>query len=112
GLFAMARADTANAIALAAGDDSAEMGVIEGCSLLRDGVERVLLLVADCPLPEVYAAFQDTNPVALGWACVLTTDGDRRFALEWSDGAGDMRAERQESGASEAARFLISGEGE
>jgi Beta-ketoacyl synthase, N-terminal domain len=85
GLFSMARKDTANSIALAAGDDSAEYGVIEACSLLADGAPLVLLVVADVPLPSIYAAFADTAPEAFAWACLLSSPASAPLCLEWED---------------------------
>lgn len=68
GLFAMARRDNANSVALAAGDESAEYGIVEACGLLTDGADRVLLIVADCPLPSVYSMFEGVNPVTVPFA--------------------------------------------
>lgn len=85
GLFSMARKETANSIALAAGDDSAECGVIEACGLLADGVEQVLLVVADCPLPPIYKEFEDTAPAAFGWSCLIKPPTVDILTLEWFD---------------------------
>ena len=51
GLLSIARHDTANSIAIAAGEASAAHGVIEACGLMADGAEQVLVVVADAPLP-------------------------------------------------------------
>lgn len=85
GLFSMARKDTANSIAIAGGDESAEYGVLESCSLLADGAPEVLLVVADCPLPDVYAQFGDTASHAFGWAALLSTRVPSVFTLSWDD---------------------------
>ena len=95
GLFSMARKDTANSISLAAGDASAEYGVVEACSLLADGVPAVLLVVADVPLPDIYATFADTTPDAFAWGCILTQPDVCTHELSWSAGAptAEQRAE-------------------
>jgi hypothetical protein len=92
GLFSMARKDTANSISLAAGDESAEYGVLEACSLFADGASSVLLVVADVPLPSIYANFADTTPDAFAWACLITQPAHAALRLEWQDvepGAAD-----------------------
>ena len=93
GLFSMARKETANSISLAAGDDSAEFGVIEACGLLADGVRQVLLVVADCPLPAIYEKFADTAPLAFGWSCLIGLPKDDVVTLNWADTDEMVRAE-------------------
>lgn len=85
GLFSMARKETANSISLAAGDDSAEFGLIEACSLLDDGAEQVLLVVADVPLPAIYEAFADTSAEAFGWAALISRPTESSMRLQWSE---------------------------
>lgn len=85
GLFSMARKDTANSISIAAGDEAAEYGVLEACSLLADGVHSVLLIVADVPLPAIYARFADTKADAFAWAGLLTQPENAALRLEWSE---------------------------
>lgn len=95
GLFAIARRDTANCIALAAGDDSAAAGVVEACCLLADGADRVLLVVADSPLPTLFRAFADVAPTEFAWAALLTSAGDDAVTLSWRNAdmppSGDER---------------------
>lgn len=88
GLFSMARKETANSISLAAGDDSAEFGLIEACGLLDDGAAQVLLVVADVPLPPIYESFADTSAEPFGWAALITKPLDSSVKLEWSDAPG------------------------
>lgn len=83
GLFAIARRDTANCSALAAGDDSAAAGVVEACCLLSDGADRVLLVVADSPLPTLFREFADVTPVEFAWAALLAPAGDNAVTLSW-----------------------------
>lgn len=91
GLFSMARKETANTIALAAGDESAEYGMIEACGLIAQGEPEVLLVVADVPLPPVYESFADKLPDAFGWACVVSAKGGRMCTLEWRDDSDGSR---------------------
>jgi hypothetical protein len=84
GLFSMARRDTANCIALAGGDESAEYGMLETCGLFSDGAARVLLVVADCPLPAVYDSFTDVQPVAFAWGCLVEPPGADAISLTWT----------------------------
>ena len=85
GLFSMARKETANSISLSAGDDCAEYGVIEACGLLADGAAQVLLLVADCPLPQIYHEYEDTEPFAYGWSCLIEPPSVDILTLSWLD---------------------------
>lgn len=112
GLFSMARKDTANSISLAAGDDSAEYGVLEACSLLADGAPTVLLVVTDVPLPEVYRQFSDTGPDAFAWGALLTQTENAAYRLEWSAtepiAVGDEEASPLPlAGALEVLPFLL-----
>lgn len=72
-LYSIARQDKANYLAVAAGEFSAEAGFIEAQGLLADGAPQVLVVCADGPLPEPYAA-QGDNASLLplhAWACVV-----------------------------------------
>jgi hypothetical protein len=84
GLFSIARGDHTNSIALAAGQSSVEHGVIEACGLLADGEPRVLLVVYDCPLPAVYAAFQDCHEQPFAWAWLMRAPTGDVVSLCWS----------------------------
>jgi hypothetical protein len=84
GLFSIARGDHGNSSALAAGQSSVEHGVIEACGLLAEGEPRVLLVVYDCPLPPVYAAFQDRSEQPFAWAWLMRSPIDDVFSLSWS----------------------------
>ena len=96
GLLSMARRDNANSMAISAGDESAAYGMLEACSLLHDGAERVLVVVADCPLPPPYERFADVEPLALAWACLVEPAGADAFALELHD-ASALGGERTSS---------------
>ena len=87
GLFSIARGDRANHIALAAGTSSVEHAVIEACGLLADGAPMVLLVVYDCPLPAVYAAFDEDQGQAHAWSWLMQPAHDDAVSLTWSGAA-------------------------
>jgi hypothetical protein len=87
GLFSIARADSANHIALAAGDATVEHGVIEACALLADGAPQVLLVVYDCPLPEPLARFQDSDEQPYAWAWLMERAGADPIGLAFEAAA-------------------------
>jgi hypothetical protein len=114
GLFSIARADRANHIALAAGDSGAEHAVIEACGLLADGAPMVLLVVYDCPLPQVFAGFADGEEEPHAWAWLMTPAQGEALRLEWT--AADSAAPAAGNGASpaglEVLRFFLGGQDE
>lgn len=112
GLFAIARHDTSNCIALAGGDESTEFGILEACGLLADGADRVLLVVADLPLPPIYEAFVDVDPVAFAWACLLVPAGETPFSVEWHAAVTPPPATQQPPAAIKALQFLLGDEPE
>ncbi len=71
-MYSIARGDRANYIAVAAGADSAAVGVVEAVGLLADGAPEVLLLCYDSPLPDAYSVFQDEPAATYAWAWRLT----------------------------------------
>jgi hypothetical protein len=60
--------------------------VIEACGLLADGEPAVLLVAADCPLPDVFAPFadRDEQPHAFAWLMAASGAQGERLALEWA----------------------------
>ncbi|RJG02735.1 beta-ketoacyl synthase chain length factor [Noviherbaspirillum sedimenti] len=93
GMFSIARGDVANNIALSGGRGSIEHALIEACGLLADGEKAVLLVVYDCPLPAVYADFQDEDALPFAWAWLIEPPREDVISLSWhtlsSDHAGD-----------------------
>jgi hypothetical protein len=89
GLFSIARADHANALAVAAGTSSVEHAVIEACGLLNEGEPAVLLVACDCPLPTPYRAFQDCDEQPYAWAWLMQPPVDEIVSLTWSDALED-----------------------
>jgi len=84
GLFTIARSDRANHIALAAGAATIEHAVIEACGLLADGAQSVLLVACDCPLPELFAPFEDCEEQPYAWSWLMTAAGPDAVSLSWS----------------------------
>ena len=84
GLFSISRGDHASGIGLAAGKSSVEHAVIEACGLLADGEPQVLLVVYDCPLPAIYADFQDCHEQPFAWAWLMQSPRDDVVSLTWS----------------------------
>jgi len=108
GLFSIGRRDHANAAALAAGKSSVEHAVIEACGLLAEGEPKVLLAVYDCPLPGLYAPFQDCDEQPFAWAWLIEPPAERSLALSWSraPAAPAHRDERFPAGL-EVLRFFF-----
>ena len=109
GLFAMARHDTANCVALAGGDESAEYGIVESCGLLADGETAVLLVVADCALPEVYERYADVMPATFAWGCLVHPAGGDAYTLQLELGASRQVAGLQMPAALSTLRFMLGG---
>jgi hypothetical protein len=95
GLFSIARTDHANNAAIAGGRSSVESAAIEACGLLAEGEPEVLLVVYDCPLPKVYAGFQDCVEQSYAWAWLMRSPADDFYSLHWS-GAEDTSGAEDE----------------
>lgn len=106
GLFSIARGDHANSIALSAGASGVEHAVIEACGLLAEGAAKVLLVVYDCPLPTVYALFQDCNEQPFAWAWLLQTARKDSYTLRWC-AAKNVRSQCSLPGGLEILRFYL-----
>jgi hypothetical protein len=113
GLFSIARADAAQQVAMAAGAASVEAAVIEACALLADGAAQVLLVVADCPLPAPFEAFEDCHeqPHAFAWLLQAADVMGATFCLSWrARGSADAPRSANAIPASLAAlRFMLGG---
>jgi hypothetical protein len=113
GLFSIARDDRANHVALAAGPSSVEHAVIEACGLLADGAPMALLVVYDCPLPAVYAAFDDEHGQAHAWAWLMQPAGDNAVSLTWSAATtSDEPDAGKTPGSLDILRFQLRGDRE
>ena len=67
-MSSIARADTANYSAVAAGAATAGAGVIEAVGMLDDGCDEVVLVCYDAPLPGDWSAFADEPQASWAWA--------------------------------------------
>ena len=106
-LLTIARKDTANHIALAAGSASVEHALIEACGLLADGAPAVLVLVADCPLPAVFAEFEDCDEQPFAWAWRVVPARDDAMSLAW-EACADA-SDSSTPGGLAALRFQLGG---
>lgn len=61
----------ANGLCVAAGQHTAEAGLVEALGLLAEGHEHVLLVCYDTPLPGEYAVFHDEAAAPYAWAWLL-----------------------------------------
>jgi hypothetical protein len=111
GLFSIARSDHANHVALAAGAGTIEHGAIEACGLLADGAPMVLLVAYDCPLPAVFAHFQECDEQPHAWAWLMVPAADEAITLSWTanTGCADAPASRMPPSL-EVLRFQLSGQ--
>ncbi len=69
--YSIARNLGGNYLCVSGGAASAEAALVEGIGLLADGVDEVLVVVYDCPLPEAYASYGDEPEAAFAWAMRL-----------------------------------------
>ncbi|HTD28367.1 MAG TPA: beta-ketoacyl synthase chain length factor [Xanthomonadaceae bacterium] len=75
--YSIARNLGSNCVCVSAGTATAEAAIIEALGLLADGIEadaidpdgieEVLVVVYDCPLPEGYASYADEPEAAFAW---------------------------------------------
>lgn len=69
GLFSIARGDRARATAMAAGADTLCMGILEGATMIGEGVSRVLVCYADDAVPAPYQRYliegEERHPFAV-----------------------------------------------
>ncbi|MQA19148.1 beta-ketoacyl synthase chain length factor [Rugamonas rivuli] len=107
GLLSIARSDRANQLALAAGAATIEHAVIEACGMMADGAPMVLLVACDCPLPALFASFEDCEEQPYAWAWLLTPAGDDAVSLSWSASA-EAPSAGMPAGL-EVARFQLRG---
>jgi Beta-ketoacyl synthase, N-terminal domain len=85
GLYSIASGNKAPSTAMAAGTDCLESAVIEAVAQLnRDSASQVLVVLADEPLPEFYAPFEQDRavPFALGLLLDLPGRGGMDVALK------------------------------
>ncbi|TCS35562.1 beta-ketoacyl synthase-like protein [Paucimonas lemoignei] len=107
GMFSMARGDKASHIALSGGHASVEHALIEACGLLADGEQAVLLVVYDCPLPAVYASFQDEDTHPFAWAWLIEPPQQDVIALSWDAPTGTPSGNEMTTTSLEILRFFL-----
>ena len=113
GLWSIARGDRSNNIAIAAGSSTVEHALIEACGLLADGAPQVLLVMADNPPPEVFAAYADCAEQSFAWAWLLQADADantgERLSLSWTaeDGETASATDVAAPGGLDILRFFL-----
>jgi len=107
GLFSIARTDRGAATAMAAGEDSLGMSLLEGANLIAAGADHVLVCYADDRLPPPYAGTVDDSthhPFAV--SLLLTQPGEASLSGRLA------RSDAEGTEAPEAAlmRFLLDAE--
>ncbi len=111
--YSIARQLTGNCICVSAGTATAEAAVVEALGLLADGIEEVLVVVYDGPLPEAYADYRDEPETAFAWTARLARPqaGDVRYRLQVAGGQSDVDAQaaRMLPHGLEVLRFLVGG---
>ena len=106
GQWAIQRGEMQENTALATGADGLESALAEAVSLFSDGIERVLLVVADDPLKTEYLVEAERAPFAYALAMVIERGDAFSLALETDDSA---RQPESYFGALDWIRFLLSG---
>ena len=106
GQWAIQRGEMQENTALATGADGLESALAEAVSLFSDGIERVLLVVADDPLKTEYLVEAERAPFAYALAMVIECGDAFSLALETDDSA---RQPESYFGALDWIRFLLSG---
>lgn len=105
GQWAIQRGEMQENTALATGADSLESALAEAVSLFSDGIERVLLVVADDPLKTEYTVTAERAPFAYALAMVIERGDDFRLTLQTDD---SERSSENYFGALDWIRFLLS----
>ena len=105
GQWSLVRQFMGETVALAARRDGFECGVMESVSMLNDGYERVLLIVADNPLSAEFSVTPYIRaPFAYAWAGILEKGDDYSLSFEPAQNIDDgiywgalnfIRAEKQ-----------------
>lgn len=107
GLFSIARSDRGAATAMAAGEDSLGLSLLEGANLIAAGASHVLVCYADDKLPAPYAGtVRDSSHHPFAVSLLLTQPGEAPLTGRLARGSADP------SEAPEAAlmRFLLGAE--
>ncbi|TVT46847.1 MAG: beta-ketoacyl synthase chain length factor [Denitromonas halophila] len=81
GVFSIARQDTAPATAIAAGDETLGMALIEAAARLSAEQPQILLVYADAPVPELYTQDIDSAETPHALALLLDIHGPSRLHM-------------------------------
>jgi hypothetical protein len=82
-MYAIARADHSNYVAVAAGVGTAAASLVEAAGLLADGAPEVLVINYDTPLPGILSVLEPTPAALFAWAWRVAPaqKGQPRFGL-------------------------------
>jgi hypothetical protein len=104
GLFSIGRGDRAASTALAAGQDSLPMAVLEATGMLAEGAARVLVVIYEEPLPQAFQRYVAEHEPCVAAALLLERDAAPGFELELVP--GDEGSELDEGSLQPFLRFL------
>ena len=110
GLYSIARGDTAASVSIAAGRDTLIEGVREAAMLLAEGgINTVLVVVADEPLPSHLQQYADETQRSFALALLLSkADVDTGYSFK-ALYEQQQKVELQEPQSLEFIKFLLSG---
>lgn len=108
-LLSIARRDTGNYTAVAAGEETVEAAFAEAFGLLADGAPAVTVVYYDAPLPAPYDAFGAGEPGLHAWACRIRLSESGGYSLEPVRGRAADMCEQALSGDLAILHFLLSG---
>jgi hypothetical protein len=97
-VIGIGRGDRSNSTALAAGQSTACLGLLEALALLADGSPEATLVHYDEPLPSDYAQYMDEPAAAYAWALVLATPAPGEAAFEVQTGAATPASGNSDAG--------------
>ncbi len=90
GLLSIARKDVSEVTAIASQECLIPHALMEAATQLQDR-ERVLCIIYDVPLPELYQPYSEADPYPFAIAMVLSREEGEGLALEHLSGLGQKR---------------------
>ncbi|WP_255989093.1 beta-ketoacyl synthase chain length factor [Chitinolyticbacter albus] len=106
-LYSIARGDTANYLAVAAGEDTVASAFVEATALLADGANEVLVVAYEGPLPERYQRFAGAQAqFPWAWSCRLAAAACGGISLQRTAAPDDTPCDLP--GDLAILRFLVS----
>ena len=91
GLFSIQSGNQAPSTAIAAGYDTLSSALIEACSQLACGQDKLLLVVSEDIMPEVYATFADPNEQPVAAAFLLTNKSQYALEIKTADQSNQQK---------------------